>query len=193
MDYFILVICSAKINVGFAVDGSSKMGNENFGSAIQFAANVSNHLDVDTNNTWIFLTYGNQKRVFKTKSDLISLTPANEAFPNATDVLLGANLDVLRGQLSQDSSQRDAVNVVILIGSHKSDDDIAVPAVLLKALNVTIVSLGVGGHYSMGQLKEIASDPDGDYFIGLNAWREVNEYLAKNIARKICQGMHKYT
>ena len=186
--FYIPAICSAKINVGFALDGSSQTGKENFETAIKYATNISNHLNVNTSQTWIFLAYPNQKRVFKTKSDLQSLLPENEPFPNATDIHLAVTLGAVREQFSEGSSQRGAVNVVILITSHKSVDDIALPAVWLKTSNVTSFALGIGSYYSAGQLKEIASDPDSDYFIGLSAWSELNEYFAKTVATKICQG-----
>ena len=186
--FYIPAICSAKINVGFALDGSSQTGKENFETAIKFATNISNHLSVNTSQTWIFLAYLNQKRVFKTKSDLHSLLPENEPFTNATDVRLGVTLGAVREQFSEESSQRGAVNVVILITSHKSVDDIAIAAAWLKTSNVTSFALGIGSHYSVGQLKEIASDPDSDYFIGLSAWSGLNEYFAKTLATKICQG-----
>lgn len=187
---FFSVICSAKINVGFALDASRNIGKDNFVSAIKFAANVSNYLNVDTTNTWIFLSYGNQKRVFKTRADLASLAPENESFTNSTEVLLGATLAAVKEQLSGESSQRGAVDVVILIASHTSVDDIGPPAAMLKIYNATIFALGVGSEYSAGQLREVASDPDGEYFIGLSSWSEVNEVLAKNVARKICQGKY---
>ena len=186
--FYFLAICSAKINVGFALDGSSQSGKENFETAIKFATNISNYINVDTNHTWVFLTYPNKKRVFKTQSDLNFLVPGNEPFPNATDVRLGATLGAITEQLSEESSQRGAVNVVILITSHKSDDDIADPAAWLKTSNVTSFALGISNHYSVGQLKEIASDPDSDYFIGLSSWSGLNEYFAKTVATKICQG-----
>ena len=170
------------------MDGSSQTGKENFETTIAFAANISKHLNVNTSQTWIFLAYPNQKRVFKTKTDLNTLAPEFEPFPNVTDVRLGATLGAVREQLSEESSQRGAVNVVILITSHKSVDDIAIPAAWLKTSNVTSFALGIGSHYSVGQLKEIASDPDSDYFIGLNAWNGLNEYFAKTVATKICQG-----
>ena len=190
IDFFFNVpaTCSAKINIGFALDGSSQTGKENFETAINFAANISKHLTVNASQTWIFLAYPNQKRVFKTKTDLNTLAPEFEPFPNVTDVRLGATLGAVREQLSEESSQRGAVNVVILITSHKSVDDIAIPAAWLKTSNVTSFALGIGSHYSVGQLKEIASDPDSDYFIGLNAWNGLNEYFAKTVATKICQG-----
>lgn len=170
------------------MDGSSETGKGNFETAIKFATNISNHLNVDTSQTWIFLAYPNQMQVFKTKSDLNSLVTENAPFPNATDVRLGATLGAIKGQFSEESSQRGAVDVVVLVTSHRSVDDIADPAAWLKMSNVTSFALGIGNHYSMGQLKEIASDPDSDYFIGLSTWSGLNEYFAKTVATKICQG-----
>lgn len=179
------------MNVGFALDGSKKLGAENFETAIQFAANVSNYLDVDTNKTWIYLVYGQNKRLFKTRSDLLSLTPENEHFPDAADLRLGATLRTLREQLVHEASRREAVTTVFVIASSKSDDDIAEPAVILKKANITLFALGVGKNYSEGQLKEIASDPNNEHLIGLSAWDAVKNDLAERVAKKLCQGKFK--
>ena len=190
--FYLPAICSAKINVGFALYGSSQTGKENFETTINFVANISKHLNVDTSETWIFLAYPNQKRVFKTKSDLDFLVPENEPFPNTADVHLGATLNAIREQFSEESSERGAVNVVISVTSHKSVDDIGIPAAWLKTSNVTSFALGIGSHYSGGQLKEIASDPDSEHFIELSAWSRLNEYFAETIATKICQGWQNF-
>ena len=188
--FLVLAICSAQINVGLALDGSSKMGQTHFASAIKFVTNVSNYLTVETSKTWIFLAYGQQKRVFKTRSELVSLTPSNEPYPGTASVYLGATLAAIREEFNDEGAQRGAANVVFLIASHKSDDDIAVPTALLKASNATIFAMGVDNSYSEGQLKEIASDPNDEHFIGLSTWDEVNKDIAKTIAKKICQGKY---
>lgn len=178
------------MNVGFALDASSKMGEENFVSALKFAVNVSKYVNVDAADTWIFLAYRNQKRVFKTRSDLDSLMPEYEQFPNATETLVGATLTNMAEQFLDEGHQREAVDIAILIASQISMDDIGHPAVMLKKQNATVFALGVGSDYSGGQLKEVASDPDSDYFIALSSWNGLDEYLAKKLARKICQGRY---
>lgn len=178
------------MKVGFALDASSKTGEDNFVSTLKFAVNVSKYVNVDAADTWIFLAYGNQKRVFKTRSDLDSLMPEYEQFPNATETLLGATLTNMAEQFLDEGHQRDAVDIAILIASQISMDDIGHPAVMLKKQNATVFVLGVGSDYSGGQLTEVASDPDSDYFIALSSWNGLDEYLAKKLARKICQGRY---
>ena len=174
--------------MGFALDASRNTGKENFVSALKFAVNVSKYLNVNATNTWIFLAYENQNQVFKRRAPLDSLVPENEHFPNSTESLLGATLANLAEKFSDESPQRDAIDVVVLIASQRSMDDIEPPIVMLKEYNATVFALGVGSNYSVGQLKEAASDPDSDYFISLSSWNGVDEYFAKTLARKICQG-----
>ena len=179
------------MNVGFALDGPNKLGAENFETAIKFAVNVTNYLDVDANKTWIYLVYGQYKRVFKTRSELLSFTPENEHSPDATNLRLGETLRTVREQLLHGASRREAVTTVFVIASDKSGDDIAEPAVLLKKGNATMFALGVGKNYSEGQLKEVASDPNNEHLITLSAWNAVNKDLAERVARKLCQGKLK--
>ena len=172
----------------FIVDGSHKMGDANFAEAENFIINVSSYFEVSVNKTWIITSVeGNETNVYRTSAELNDSITLH--FPNTSQALLGKSLETVKDRLSQNDLQRHAVVVVVLITSQKSDDDIAIPTINLKQINATIFALGIGDDISLGQMKEIASNPDDQHFVQCN---NVSELLAKSlsVARKICQGEH---
>ena len=185
---FILALCSAQLTVVFIVDGSHKMGDANFAAVRNFITNASSHFDVAINKTWIITSVeGNETNVYRTAAELNNSITLH--FPNTSQVLLGKSLETVKDRLSQNDLQRHAAALVVLIASQKSDDDIAIPAINLKKINATIFALGIGNDISLGQMKEMASNPDNQHFVQCN---DANELLAKglSVARKICQGKH---
>ena len=173
------------MNLVFAVDGSYKMGEANFNNILNFVYNVSSNFDVTVNKTWIITVLGNETDVYKTKDELDNSMPS---FPNTSQILLGQTLKSVMQRLSENDTQRNATNVVILIATHTSDDDIAVPTVHLKTSNVTVFTAGVGDQFSTGQLKEIASNPDDHHFIEASDTTDLLKRFATPLANKICQG-----
>ena len=172
----------------FIVDGSHKMGDANFAAVGNFITNASSHFDVAINKTWIITSVeGNETNVYRTTAELNNSITLH--FPNTSEVLLGKSLETAKDRLSQNDLQRNASVVVVLITSQKSDDDIAIPTINLKKINATIFALGIGNYISLGQMKEIASNPDDQHFVQFN---DSGELLPKglSVARKICQGKH---
>lgn len=187
---YFLAVCSANLTVVFAVDGSYKMGEARFRLVGDFITNISRNFDIDINKTWfITAVEGNGTYVYKTRAELNNFLGLY--FPNTSQVVLGKALDSVRYQLSDNETRRDVPVVVLVIASHKSDDDIAVSAISLKKWNATLIAVGIGDEISPGQMREIASDPDSDYFVECNG---TNCLFTKSmtIARTICQGKHNY-
>ena len=174
------------MNVVFAVDGSHKMGESNYDFIVNFVFNVSSNFDVSYNKTWIITVLGNETTVYKTKEELDNYTMAS--FPNSSHVFLGQTLELAMQRLSESDTQRDASNVVVLIATHISEDDIAIPTVHLKTSNTTIFVAGIGDQFSFGQLKEIASNPDEQHFMEANDAIDLMERFSTPLASKICQG-----
>lgn len=174
------------MNVAFAVDGSYQMGQDNFNNIVNFVSNVSNSLDVAINKTWIITVLGNETNVYKTKGELDNSTAP--LFPNTTQVLLGKALESVKERLSENDTKRDAVNVVVLLTTQTSDDGIAIPTVNLKTeSNATVFVFGIGNEFSLGQLKEIASDSDDHHFMKANDTTDLLKRFATALAKKICQ------
>ena len=174
------------MNVVFAVDGSYKMGKNNYNLIVNFVFNVSGNFDVTVNKTWIITVLGNETAVYKTKEELDNSAAAS--FPNSSQVFLGQTLELVMQRLSENDTQRDASNVVVVIATHSSDDDIAIPTVHLKTSNATIFVASIGDQFSHGQLKEIASNPDEQHFIEATDAIDLLKRFSTPLANKICQG-----
>ena len=174
------------MNVVFAVDGSHKMGEINYDFIVNFVFNVSSSFDVSNSKTWIITVLGNEIAVYKTKEELDNSTVTS--FPNSSHVFLGQSLELAMQRLSESDTQRDASNVVVLIATHTSEDDIAIPTVHLKTSNTTIFVAGIGDQFSFGQLKEIASNPDEQHFMEATDTIDLLKRFSRPLAKKICQG-----
>ena len=184
-----MVCGSSKLNLAFAVDGSTKMGQANFSTAITFAINVSKHLDLNANMTWIHFVYGNKTASYNDSGSLMnSEAVLSSSFPNDTQLQLGETLELAKVTLFNNGSRGEGANVIVVITSVKSVDDIAVPTINLKQSNVTVFTMGVGNEYSLGQLNEVASDPDEHHVMRLNSWQDANNALSFELAKKVCQG-----
>ena len=68
-------------------------------------------------------------------------------------------------------------DILIVITDGASDDDIAVPALALKEDNVTIFSLGID-RYVLGELNEMASDPDSEHVFTFDSYDELGPIMA---------------
>ena len=150
--------------------------------------NVSSNFDVDVNKTWIIThVEGNETNIYRTRAELNNAITLH--FPNTSQALFGKALETVKDRLSDNDTQREATIIVVVIASSKSDDDIAVPTIDLKTSNVTIFAVAVGDGVSLGQMREIASDPDGHHLVKCN---DTNDLLAKSLkmAQKICQGKY---
>ena len=174
------------MNVVFAVDGSYKMGQTTFGTIVDFVFNVSSNFDVTVNKTRIITVLGNETAVYTTKEELDNYTIPS--FPNSSQVFLGRTLELVMQRLGENDTQRNASNVVVLIATHTSDDDIAIPSVHLKTANATLFVAGIGDQFSFGQLKEIASNPDEHHFIEATDTIDLLMRFSTPLANKICQG-----
>lgn len=174
------------MNVVFAVDGSYRMGEMNYGFIVNFVFNVSGNFDVSNNKTWIITVLGNETAVYKTKDELE--TSMITSFPNSSHVFLGQTLELVMQRLSESDTQRNASNVVVLIATHTSEDDIAIPTVHLTKSNTTIFVVGIGDQFSFGQLTEISSNPDEQHFMEANDAIDLRERFSTPLANKICQG-----
>lgn len=181
-------LCSTEMNVAFAVEGSFRLGDANFQHIFNFILNVSNNFDVSTNKTWIITVAGIETNVYKTKEGLDNATAPR--FPNSSHVFLGKALESIKDLLNGNDTRRDAATIVVVITSQKSDDDIAIPTINLKSSNMTVFAVAIGSELSLGQLKEIASDPDDHHLLTAMDTIDLLKNVSTNLAKKICEGKY---
>ena len=74
---------------------------------------------------------------------------------------MGAGLSMVASIFSSNEARSNASRVLVILTATTAQDDTEVPSFnLLRNHNVTVFSLGVGVQVSVGQMNEIASDPD---------------------------------
>lgn len=182
-------LCSTEMNVVFAVEGSYKLGKANFRDIFSFIYNLSANFDVATNKTWITTLAGNETKAYKTKDDLNNATAPR--FPNSSEAFLGKSLESVKDWLNSNDSRMDAVTIVVVITSQKSDDDVAIPAINLKNSNVTVFSVAIGSQVSLGQLSEIASNPNDHHLLQATNTMDLSQNFNLTLAKRICEVVDK--
>ena len=86
-----------------------------------------------------------------------------------------------------DKSARPGIpNIAIIITDGVSNDDVGAPAQQLRDSGCTVFSVGVGNGYNMGQLREMATDPDAQHV--LEAKFEDLDSIVKEIVGVTCTG-----
>lgn len=101
-------------------------------------------------------------------------------YPGSLQSNLGETLLHVASNLYNTSDQRQNVpKVLVILTASKSHDDITVASyLLLKYYNVTVFTIAVGGQYSLGQLKEISSDPDSEYVFTFDSGEDLSDKVA---------------
>ena len=88
-------------------------------------------------------------------------------YPGSRLSNMGAGLSlVTSGLFNSNAARPNATRVLVVLTASKSQDDIEVPSHgLLTNSKVNIFVIGVGTEYSLGQLREISSDPDSHFVV----------------------------
>lgn len=82
----------------------------------------------------------------------------------------------------------DAAKLVVVMTDGCSNDDVTVAARILRDLNWTIISVGLGAWYDKRQLQSMASLPDAEHVMMLK-WSELlSEKTKREFFHKMRQG-----
>ena len=148
------------------------------------------------NGTHVAVTlYGNMPNLVIDFDDHFNQSSLENAvdtiiYPGSRLSNMGAGLSLVgTGLFNSNAARPNAARVLVVLTATKSQDDIEVPSYsLVTNSNVNIFIIGVGTEYSLGQLREISSDPDGNFVVtyisGENlavATSSFKETLAKGI------------
>ena len=179
-NHFILVI-DTKLDLAFLIDGSQTVTKESFFSFTSFAKAITASLNVSKDETHVSVTvYGDTPILvsdFNDHSNQSSLENAIDkiVYPASLQSNLGEAMLYIGSILYNTSDGRPGVpKVLVILTASKSHDEITVPSfLLLKHYNVTVFTIGVGAEYSLGQLKEISSDPDSDHVLTFNSGEDL--------------------
>lgn len=176
------------------IDGSLVVTKETFLAFIYFTKAITASLNVSEDETHVSVSvYGDAPLLVSdfNNNNQSSLEDAIDKamYPASLQSNLGEALLYLASNIYNSSDVRPNVpKVLVILTASKSHDDItAASRLLLKYYNVTIFIIAVGDQYSLGQLKEIGSDPDNQHVLTLNSGKDISFYVAF-FKDKLCQG-----
>ena len=189
-----------QIDLAFCLDGSQVVTQDNFSQFLSFIKALTASLNVSENGTHVAVAlYGNMPKLVIDFDDHFNQSSLESAvdtiiYPGSRLSNMGAALSLVgTGLFNSNAARANATRVLVVLTASKSQDDIEVPSHgLLTNSKVNIFIIGVGTEYSLGQLREISSDPDGSFVVtyisGGNlavATSSFKETLAKGILYNI--------
>ena len=162
-----------EIDVVFFLDGSQVVTQDNFTHFVSFVKAITASLNVSENGTHVSVVlYGETPKLvidFDDHFDQSSLDSAVDTiiYPGSLLSNMGAGLTLVSSGLFNSGTARpNAIRVLVVLTASKSQDDIEVPTYdLLTNDKVKVFIIGVGTEYSLGQLREISSDPDSSFVV----------------------------
>lgn len=190
--FFIFV--EARIDLGFLIDGSDSVGEQNFRISLDFMKNVYGAFWTQFGSLHLGLVvFGTETRlIFDFDNQYTDETELNNAinsaaFPGGRTVMVGEALKLtethLFGSKHHDSYRRI---LVVMMGS-TSEDDVFIAAEMLKSNAVTVICVGVGNHYVRAQMDGIASQPSSDTVLTAVTYPSLTA-LTQNLIDKINEG-----
>ena len=172
-DPFLGIGARVQIDLAFLLDGSQVVTQDNFIYFLSFIKALTASLNVSEDETHVAnAVYGNTPQLvidFDDHYNQSSLESAvdNIAYPGSRLSHMGAGLSLVSDVLNSSAARPNATRVLVILTASKSQDDIEVPShdLLANANEVKIFCIGVGTEYSLGQLREISSDPDNSFVV----------------------------
>ena len=180
------VVCRARLDLGFVVDGSGSVGRRNFARCIHFIQNLVSSFSINRRFTRVgIVVYSNRPQPqfsFNRYSDARSLVSAigRIRYPRG-GTKTGRALHYARGYLFARSNRR---KVLVVITDGRSYDRVHAPAAALRRMGVEIVAVGVGKRYNSRQLIEMARDRRHVFTAG---FRNLGS-MVRTIKQKACAG-----
>ena len=152
----------------------------NFLKQIEFVKGLSKTFNVAKNDTNVgIITYSNDSAVRYRFGDISDQTELEAALDNITTRGDGRNigkaLDLARTDLfnfSNAGRNVTARNILIVVTDGGSDDDILVPTIGLKNVNVTIFGIGID-QYVLPELNDMASDPNAEHVFTIDFYGDL--------------------
>ena len=175
-----------KLDLVFLIDGTQALSLNTFSICLGFVKSFTASLDVSKEGTHVGITvYGASPELviaFDDHHDQSSLGRAvdNVNYPGAFRSNLGAALSLVASGLYNTSAARlDANRVLVILTGSICQDEVAIPSFQLqKNYGVKIFVIGVGNQYSLGQMREIASDPDNDHVVTVSSGSDLSFYIS---------------
>ena len=115
-------------------------------------------------------------------------------YPGSRLSNMGAGLSLVgTGLFNSNAARANATRVLVVLTASKSQDDIEVPSYgLLTNSKVNVFIIGVRTEYSLGQLREISSDPDGSFVVAYTSGENL-AVATSSFKETLAKGIHLVT
>ena len=189
--FYFFTVCQAKVDLVFVVDGSGSIesyGKGNFKRCLNFVKRMVVSFKISKRFTRIgIVLFSYRARLifsFNTYSRARDILRAidNIKYPSGGTKTGKAMSYAQRTLFSNRSSKRKKVLVVMTDGH--SQDRVSRPARALKRLGIEIFAVGIGKHYNIRQLFQIASSKRHVYTAGFRNLASI----VRVIKKKACSG-----
>lgn len=98
---------------------------------------------------------------------------------------IGEGLRLVKKELFDVTSRRNVPQILIVLTSGKSTEDVITPSKALRDSGVTVFCIGIGKVYNEKELDDIATDPDADHVLTTDVARL--GLVIKAVKGKICK------
>ena len=160
MPFFSNIVCKARVDLGFIVDGSGSVGRANFIRCLNFIKNLVSSFTISPRYSRVGILVYSHRVIpvfsfgrYQRLGDV--LRAINKIKYPSGGTKTGRALSYSRNYLFARSNYR---KVLILMTDGKSYDKVRQPAATLRNMGVEVFALGVGKRFSMRQLIQIASN-----------------------------------
>ena len=159
------LVCRARIDLAFVLDGSGSIeasGRGNFGRCRRFIKNLVRSFTISRSYVRVgIVVYSSRSRLILTFSqnrgvNSVLRTINRIRYPRG-GTRTGAAISYAYYRLFS-SSRRGRSKVLIVMTDGRSQDNVRDPSGLLRRRGVRIFSLGIGKHYNMRQLLQMAGN-----------------------------------
>ena len=185
----------AKINLGFLIDGSDNVGEQNFRISLDFMKNVYGAFWTQFDSLHLgLMVFGTETRlIFGFDNKYTDMTEINNAidsvsFPGGKTVMIGEALKLTETHLFGSKHHDSYRRILVVVMGSTSEDDVFIGAELLKANTVKVFCVGVGNYYERTQMDGIASQPSSDNVLTVVTYPSLAS-VTQTLIDKIDEGM----
>lgn len=181
--------CYNSVNLGFLIDGSSSVGDQNFQMMLEFMKGIAQHFDISDVGTRVgavqftyeqrlefgLFDYSEKQRVLNALTNIYYMSGGTAT---------GAAIDFAAHHLFS-RRRGPGRNFLIVVTDGQSYDDVRAPALAAQRLGVHMVAVGVAWA-PLEDLRDMASEPKESHTFFTREFTGLREFIPA-IVKSICR------
>uniref|UniRef100_A0A8C6TQW7 Cochlin n=1 Tax=Neogobius melanostomus TaxID=47308 RepID=A0A8C6TQW7_9GOBI len=181
-------MCYNSVNLGFLIDGSSSVGDQNFQMVLDFLAGIAQHFDISEVGARVGavqFTYDQRLEfgLFDHSEKQKVLSAINNIYYMSGGTATGAAIEFATNHLFR--RRGPGRNFLILVTDGQSYDDIRAPALAAQKQGVHMVTVGVAWA-PLEDLRDMASEPKGNNTYFTREFTGLKEFIPA-IVKGVCR------